>query len=474
MVFTSIRVKFVAWYTLVLMVTLVAFSCLLYVFLAKALYESIDKKLITIAELTADSNARITTEPEGLTDYMEEFLGFKPSANYIQIMDKSGDLNYDSDGSLPTKLPITADTVRLAKKGEPFYETLMGLDTYPIRMINYPVMRGGELATLVQVGTSLESVKETLSRLLRTLLIIVPLILLLSSMGGYFLAKATLDPVKEIVTTAREISAMNLSRRISVKNTKDELGKLAGTFNEMIERLEKSFSRVMQFSADASHELRTPLTILKGETEWALRSARDMDAYREILTSNLEEINHMSNIIEDLLVLARADMGEMPMEMHPIALSAVLGEVYDMGKVLADMKGMELVLDVEDLDGVRILGNDLRIRQLFLNLLDNGIKYTRDGGRVDLSAQIQEETVRVKVMDNGIGISEDDQKRIFDRFYRVDKHRSRAEGGTGLGLSICRFITEAHNGTIEVSSNTGIGSTFTVTLPIYEDGESGD
>ena len=474
MVFSSIRAKFVAWYTLILMVTLVAFSFLLYYFLAKALYESVDKKLITIAELTADSNARITSEPEGWTDYMEEFLGFKPSANYIQIMDKSGDLNYDADGSLPAKLPITADTVRRAKKGEPFYETLMGLDTHPIRLINYPVMRNGDLMTLVQVGTSLESVEETLSRLLRTLLITVPLILLFSSMGGYFLAKTTLDPVKEIVTTAREISAMNLSQRITVKNPRDELGKLAETFNEMIERLEKSFARIMQFSADASHELRTPLTILKGETEWALRSARDADAYREIFTSNLEEINHMSNIIEDLLVLARADMGEVPMDMNPISLGSVLGEVYDMGRVLAEMKDMELVLDVTDLDGVRVLGNDLRLRQLFLNLVDNSIKYTRNGGRVDMSAHIQEETVLIKVMDNGIGISEDDQKRIFDRFFRVDKHRSRAEGGTGLGLSICRFITEAHNGTIEVSSITGMGSTFTVTLPIFEGEERED
>jgi len=474
MVFSSIRVKFVAWYTLILTVTLVAFSFLLYYFLAKALYESVDKKITTIAELTADSNARVTTEPEGWTDYMENFLGFKPSANYIQIMDKSGDLNYNADGSLPVKLPITADTVRRAQKGEPFYETLMGLDTHPIRLINYPVMRNGDLVTLVQVGTSLGSVEETLARLLRTLLITVPLILLFSSLGGYFLARTTFDPVNEIVTTAREISAMNLSRRISVKNPKDELGKLAETFNNMIERLEKSFARIMQFSADASHELRTPLTILKGETEWALRSARNVDEYKEILTSNLEEINHMSNIIEDLLVLARADMGEMPMDMHPIALGHILGEVHDMGRVLADMKDMELVLDVTDLDGVRILGNDLRLRQLFLNLVDNGIKYTRNGGRVDLAARVQEDRVQVKVIDNGIGISDEDQKRIFDRFYRVDKHRSRAEGGTGLGLSICRFITEAHNGSIEVSSNTGMGSTFTVTLPIYGGDESGD
>jgi signal transduction histidine kinase len=162
------------------------------------------------------------------------------------------------------------------------------------------------------------------------------------------------------------------------------------------------------------------------------------------------------------------------MDMHPIALGHILGEVYDMGRVLADMKEMELVLDVADLDGIRILGNDLRLRQLFLNLVDNGIKYTRTGGRVDLAAYVQEDRVQVKVIDNGIGISEEDQKKIFDRFYRVDKHRSRAEGGTGLGLSICRFITEAHSGSIEVSSNTGMGSTFTVTLPIYGGDEGGD
>lgn len=465
MFFVTIRAKLVYWFTFVLTLILVSFSALVYFTLSRALYDSVDKKLTTIAEITADSSTRVSEDSEGWNDYLEKFFGFRPTAKYIQILDKSGNIDYDADKSLPKRLPITAETVKRAEAGEVVFETLYGLDKYPIRMISYPVVKNNKLINLVQVGSSLEYVEETLRRLFFIIIFTVPTVILFSSVGGYFLAKAALGPVTEITDAARRIGAKDLSQRIPVRNKKDELGRLAATFNEMLERIEKSFAQIRQFSADASHELRTPLTILKGETEWALRTARNAEDYKEILTSSIEEINNMSRIVEDLLILSRSDIGESPMEMEPVELSTIITEVYDMGTTLAESHEQKLELNVGELNGIRIMGNELRLRQLFLNLIDNGVKYTRDGGNIRIDASIRSESVEVRVTDNGMGIAPEDQTKIFDRFYRVDKNRSRKEGGTGLGLAICRFITEAHHGTITVSSTPGMGSTFTVLLP---------
>jgi len=469
MIFVTLRAKLVCWFTLVLALILVSFSALLYFTLSRALYDSVDKKLTTIAEITADSSIRTSEDSEGWNDYLEKFFGFRPTAKYIQILDKSGNIDYDADKSLPKRLPLTAETVKRAEAGEVVFETLYGLDRYPIRMINYPVVKNNKLISLVQVGSSLEYVEETLRRLFLIIILTVPTVILFSSAGGYFLSKAALKPVAEVTEAARRIGAKDLSQRIPVRNKKDEMGRLAATFNEMLERIEKSFAQIRQFSGDASHELRTPLTILKGETEWALRTARSADEYREILTSSLEEINTMSRIVEDLLILSRADIGETPMEMEPVELAAVITEVYDMGTTLAESRKQTLELNVEELDGIRVMGNELRLRQLFLNLVDNGVKYTKDGGQIRIDASVRTDNVEVRVTDNGVGIAPEDQVKIFDRFFRVDKNRSRKEGGTGLGLAICKFITEAHRGTITVSSTPGMGSTFTVVLPRFAD-----
>ena len=465
MIFVTLRAKLVCWFTLVLALILVSFSALLYFTLSRALYDSVDKKLTTIAEITADSSIRTSEDSEGWNDYLEKFFGFRPTAKYIQILDKSGNIDYDADRSLPKRLPLTAETVKRAEAGEVVFETLYGLDKYPIRMINYPVVKNNKLISLVQVGSSLEYVEETLRRLFLIIVLTVPTVILFSSAGGYFLAKAALKPVAEVTEAARRIGAKDLSQRIPVRNKKDEMGRLAATFNEMLERIEKSFAQIRQFSADASHELRTPLTILKGETEWALRTARSTEEYKEILTSSLEEIDIMSRIVEDLLILSRADIGETPMEMEPVELAAIITEVYDMGTTLAESRKQTLELNVEELDGIKVMGNELRLRQLFLNLVDNGVKYTKDGGQIRIDASVRTDNVEVRVTDNGVGIAPEDQVKIFDRFFRVDKNRSRKEGGTGLGLAICRFITEAHRGTITVSSTPGMGSTFTVVLP---------
>jgi heavy metal sensor kinase len=282
------------------------------------------------------------------------------------------------------------------------------------------------------------------------------------------LANQALRPVDAITRIARRIGSGDLSQRIRIKRVNDEIGRLASTFNEMIAKLEKSFHQVKRFTADASHELKTPLTILRGEVEVGLKKKRGLKEYQRILASNLEEIGRMSRIVEDLLTLSRADMGELTMEREEIELSAIAREVWKDLQMLAKEKGIQLKF--MDNGFTRVEGDPLFLRQLILNITENGIKYTRAGGEVALKVKGDRDqgVVRIFVSDTGVGIPQKDLKRVFDRFFRVDTARSRETGGTGLGLSISQWIAHAHEGQIAVESKVGKGSTFTVTLPMKD------
>ncbi|MCA9478926.1 MAG: hypothetical protein KC545_01035, partial [Nitrospira sp.] len=242
------------------------------------------------------------------------------------------------------------------------------------------------------------------------------------------------------------------------------IGQLASTFNDMIGRLEVSFRQIRQFSADASHELRTPLTITKGETELALRRPRNAEDYRMVLESNLEEIDRMSRIVDELLFLSRADLGEIKLKMLPVQLDDLVREVQQQAMVLGQERHITTVL--ENIEPVIVLGDDLRLRELLLNLVDNAVKYSREGQTVTLSLHVIDQRVRLRVQDAGIGIFPEEQVRIFDRFYRTDEARAHAQKGSGLGLAICKWIVDVHKGTLEVHSQHQHGSVFTVYLPL--------
>jgi signal transduction histidine kinase len=232
----------------------------------------------------------------------------------------------------------------------------------------------------------------------------------------------------------------------------------------MIDRLETSFRQIRQFSSDASHELRTPLTVMKGETELALRRPRETDDYKVVLESNLEEIDRMTRIVDELLFLSRADMGEVKMEHLPVPLDTLVEDLHRQASLLGQERDIQVVLRTTA--PAVVLGDELRLRELFLNLLDNAVKYSHPCGTVDIALTIEQTHARVSVSDHGIGIAQEDQSRIFDRFYRTDDARAHTKKGTGLGLSICAWIVESHRGRIEVQSKVGEGSTFTVMLPL--------
>jgi heavy metal sensor kinase len=471
MMLGNIRFKLTLWYIVILGIILTSFSTFLYLTLSRSLYKGIDVKIKSIAEVIGSSSTNPYSQYSfsNIDRMLEDSFSVKPVTKFIQVLDESGRIGRKSDNLQHFQLPISFQTLRNATQGKITFETIKALGEYPLRMVTVPVIRGRNLINIVQVATSLEEVEEALNTLLLILWITVPSALVVASLGGLFLANKALRPVDEITKTARRITSKNLEQRIKLRKGNDEIGRLAETFNEMISRLGRSFKQMRQFSADASHELRTPLTIVKGEIEVGLRKQRPLKEYRRILKSNLEEVNHMSQIVNDLLFLSKADMGEIHLQKQHIDLTQLVTEVHAQARMIAIAKEITVRMSADS--NVGVIGDRLRLRQLLLNLVDNGIKYTPEGGEMVISLASNDSQVKLRVLDNGIGISPEDQLHIFDRFFRVDKARSREAGGSGLGLSICKWIIDAHGGEISVESEPGKGSTFTVTLPVAPQGE---
>jgi two-component system OmpR family sensor kinase len=407
-------------------------------------------------------------------------MNLKPIGKFIQVLDESGNIGRKSENLKNVQLPIGLNALKNASKGLITFETNRSIANTPLRIITFPVVENNHVTKIIQIASSLEEVEDALNTLFIILIITVPLALMVASLGGQFLAHKALKPVDDITQTARMITSQNLNQRIIPPKVKDEISRLIETFNGMISRLDQSFRQIKQFSSDASHELKTPLTILKGEVEVMLRKERTQQEYQQTLKSNLEEINRMSQIVEDLLLLSRADTGQIELNKGDINLAEILSQVVAQMDMLARSKGLDLSASNNHRD-IHIFGDALRIREMLINLIENGIKYTEGGGSVHISLQKEfppaeryrsdrserekERFVKIIVSDTGIGISREDQEKIFNRFFRVDKARSREQGGSGLGLSICKWIVEAHQGEIEVESELGKGSSFIVKLP---------
>jgi heavy metal sensor kinase len=393
---------------------------------------------------------------------LENVLGRKPKGKFIQIMDSSGRIGAKMSDIEGETLPTSFNALERAMRGEIVYETIER--TKPrLRMVTIPIMDNKKVTSVVQVGTSLEDFDETIRKLLLIMIISIPTSIIVTIVVGYFMAKKALKPVDQIRRAAVKISSSNLDEKIDIGGRRDELGRLAETFNAMIGRLKDAFQRINQFSIDVSHELKTPLTILKGETEVALRKEREKDDYQKLLLSNLEEIDRMSCIIDDLLLLSKADTKEIKLNIEEVALRDLIMDVCMNMKVVADKKDVEL--QISELEDVRLKGDELKLRRMLLNIVENGIKYSHIGGKVSVSSYVNDGYAKIDVKDDGIGISEEDIKYVFDRFYRADRSRKR-ESGSGLGLSISRWIAEAHKGSLEVKSQPAQGSMFTIKLPI--------
>lgn len=460
-----LRVRLTLWYGTALALVLIIFSVALYAMTARNLRDTVDESL----EDTAMTAVR-SLEERGFLPLIneEELLSQFPELTridkFFQIFSPSGTISIRSPNIKQHEVPLSRTALDAAFAGQKIFESAKYPKEPPLRLISVPIVYRGNLLYIVQVGTSMESVGETLQRFLVLLVVAIPIALAVSLAGGWFLAGRALRPVDKITLAAQRIAAGDLSQRLSMPTAHDEIGRLAATFNNMIGRLDTSFRQIRQFTSDASHELRTPLTVMKGETDLVLRRPRLLDDYKSVLESNLEEIDRMTRIVDELLFLSRADMGEVRVESMPVAMESLVEDIHRQAKLLAQDRNIEVLLGT--VMPVVVQGDDLRLRELLLNLVENAMKYSHPDGKVEIALLNDGREARLSVTDHGIGIAPADHKKIFQRFFRTDVARGHTKKGTGLGLAICSWIAELHKGRVEVKSDLGQGSTFTVVLPL--------
>jgi heavy metal sensor kinase len=461
------------WYVLLLAVLLIAFSSGIYLALRFILHNELDATLRNGARLIADS---VQVDDQG---HLVAAPGREASDNrsdeerFWRILDSSGQVLAQKAAQEIASYPVEPGALELALSGQDRFQTVPFEDE-PLRVFTTPLRYRGRVVGAVQVGLSLEDANETLDIVLWILVLSLPLTLVVASFGGYFLAGRALRPVDRITQTAQDITASDLSQRLDLDLPDDELGRLARTLDAMIARLDAAFRRQRRFTADASHELRTPLTVIKGDLSVALGRPRDADTYRAVLAEVDAEVDQMSRLVDRLLALARADDEGISINPARVDLDALLTDVLTQMRPLAEAKRLHLTLQIET-DLIATVDPDV-VTQIVLNLLDNAIKYTPEGG-VRLSAfSCSQQTsqvfphddgeLRIAVADDGPGIPEEHLAHIFERFYRVDRARSRESGGLGLGLAIAHELAHAHGGEITVHSAPGKGSTFILRLPL--------
>jgi heavy metal sensor kinase len=320
-----------------------------------------------------------------------------------------------------------------------------------------------ERGVIVRLFRDESEMRRTLRQIVEVFALGLPLAVFLSSLGGYLIAGRSLAPVAAMAEQARKITSESLSERLPNPNPHDELGQLAGVFNQTLQRLEASFTELKRFTADASHELRTPLTALRTVGEVALRQPDDPAALRETIGSMLEEAQRLSDLIESLLTLARMESGKVRLQPEPIRMPEFLNEVRDSLSVLAAEKQQTIEL-AGDADVVQTADRRL-LRQAVLNIVHNAIRYAPSQSRITVRCSRRNGAAVIEVADEGPGIAPEHRQRIFDRFYRIDQARSRAEGGHGLGLAIAKWSVEHQGGRIEAESEVGKGSVFRIVLP---------
>jgi two-component system, OmpR family, sensor kinase len=476
----SVRVRLTLWYTGVVALVLILLAVLTYFVYSRNISQRTDANLVELADTFATTfNAELEDEtgPDAAKNSAREaMIEHRFRDTIFVLLDASGSILVSS-----LELPVVGppnERVTPEIFSSPSFRSVVAAPYSPrtfgkvpggkngFRTLARPLSAGGRNYTLV-VLQSLHPRRELLEDIRDTFLWIIPIALLLAAAGGYFLARKSLAPVAAMASQARGMGAANLHDRLAISNQRDELGQLALSFNQLLDRLEESFERQRRFIADASHELRTPVAILRGETEVTLsRPDRSPGEYRETLGILREESQRLAHIIEDLFTLTRADAGQYPLTPRDFYLDELASDVLRHSRSLAIAKRIALTSSIES--ELLLNGDEALLRRLLLNLLDNAIKYTPEGGTVNIECRKEGTQVIVSVTDTGPGIPADLQHRIFERFFRADKARSRSEsdgGGAGLGLSIARWIAEAHHGRLQLTRSDASGSTFTAILP---------
>jgi heavy metal sensor kinase len=437
----SIGARLTLWYSLVLLAGLALFGAGIWVVVTHSLMATIDETLA--AQLKGVSTVLQSEyepgRPEHLKEELSEYAEATPEGNLIEVRDPQGGVvigrRVDTGAAVSGRYRTFATTV---------------------------TVRGGNFR--VVVATPLEGTTATLRHVRELLLWAAPVVLLIASLGGYWISRRALAPVDAITRAAQTIGIENLSHRLEVPGAGDELARLSETWNGMLERLEAAVKRLSQFTADASHELRTPIALIRATAELTLRRERSNETYREALRHIIDDSDRTARLIEDLLLLARADAGLPALPLDRVELTPLVREVCEQGQILAQERQLGISTEAPE-QPVYVDANDPALRRLLLLLVDNAVKYTPAGGHITVSVALDSSGPTVTVRDTGIGIPDAALPHVFERFYRVDESRNREAGGAGLGLSIAQWIAQRHHASLEAESVVGLGSAFRVRFP---------
>ncbi len=456
----TIRFRLALWYALAFILSFMVMAWIVYIYVNRTLSDELDKSIRDEVGWVVSRLGRTDAhneDPQVVRDDIHEHSTHFPIKEYLEIWTPDGQSFYRSWN-------LGEDTL---------YRIIKEWDlTSPLMSATF---RGLDVRLFVQetrhyviiIGMSTAGVKSSVDQLVTIFLWLCPFVLLIAIIGGRYVATRSLAKLNEVVETAQRITADRLHDRIPDHFASDEIGRIVSTFNEMISRLDVSFAQMKQFSADVSHELRTPLSVLRSQLETALNSRVDEDELNNLIANCLDETLHMSTVVDDLLLLATSDSGFKLLKQENVDLSCLVNEIYEESAILGSGKAITTTVDVEP--GIIIMGDEQRLRQMLLNLVDNAIKYNREGGTIVMKLSRNNGMATLSIRDSGIGIDENEIPKIFDRFYRVDPARSRDRGGSGLGLSITKWIVEAHRGRIAVSSILNEGTEFLISLPILRD-----
>ena len=466
-IFESVRARLTLWYVTVLAAILIVSIVVIYVLLARALYTRIDDTLHAVVQIAHTSLTNALNEGQDAADAARSTATELASRQtLLAIYDGRGRLLAEAgrEDDIAIPLPPIADI--------PLHDDLMmtiveadDLDDRHRLAIRWVDIAGFDAEFVIVAGTSLESTDEELESLRGILVYLVPLSLIVAGIGGWFLAGRSLSPVVAMADQARQIGVANLSERLPVANPRDELGKLAETFNSLLARLEGSLMQQRQFMADASHELRTPLTTARTAATVALQQPTRNEAdYRDTLAIIEQETTRLSRIVDDMFTLARADAGSYPVRAMPMYLDEVVDEVVRAMRVVASTRDISITDSAYR--PAPFTGDEDLIRRLILNIADNAVRYAPSGSAVRIALDLTSNHYAISVSDDGPGIPAEIRPRIFERFYRVDAARTHGkDGGAGLGLALARWIARVHGGDVDLAASSRAGSTFVITLP---------
>lgn len=477
--FKSIRFRVILWYMVFLFFILSAFSFLLYKSFKTTIYDDLDNLLVSKAEGITNSidayweGKEVVPAEKNFIAMAQNWVEEKRRdpqlmSLFVQILDAKG-TTLVSSKSMPHILPLPKEDFDDILEGEDSFDMVGGEwsgKQMKFRLYSKPVIESTEAKYVVQVSAPASLLSLALNNLRVILFILLPLTIFLAGVPGLLLARLTLRPVDKMINTLQHITAENLKLRIHLPDTKDEVKRLADTFNDMIERLDRSFSSQQRFIQDISNELKAPMNLLKVEIKDALDKACQEQAHAHILKKALKDIDGYSKTVEDLLILSSFEDSQMALVIKKINITKLIEGILKDLKPIADEK--EIALSSFLREPIIVDGDEKRLRQLFINIVDNAVKYTYRKGSVSITAYKDGKYARVAISDTGAGIPENEIDYIFDRFYQV--HARSANHGFGLGLSSAKSIVEAHKGNIIVESRYGKGSTFTVTLPLQYPG----